>query len=499
MASSLPRSVCLLSIGRTSIRQRPIMPLKARISQGALPARGYAVKALESYQENKTSDPDGVLREDDPDDILFTKKFGLRSLELNRPKKLNSLNGSMARKLVLRLKELSKSDLAQVVVIKGAGRAFCAGGDVVALADWNAKGEPVLSDDYFALEYKLDHLLATYNKPLIAYQDGITMGGGVGLSIHAPFRIATENTVFAMPETTIGFFPEVGATFFLPRMDGELGTYLALTSEQLRGVDVFYHGIATHYIHSSTLPTLSERLSELRFKDYATPNERFAIIASTIAEYDSGLPSTRPAITGAIRQAIDHCFSASTPLEILSQLEKTREATADESIKAWADKTIATIRERSPIGVAVTLRALRLGKSWNIAQAFRNELEISRVFMRHGDFTEGVNARLVQRSKTRPNWSPNTLEGVKADDVDAFFAGIDRDTLTFYTSGEGTKYTEYPHAWLGLPTDQEIEVRLLEGKSGSEIVAEFMKQKNGKVGVREKVEEVVERLRPAKG
>jgi 3-hydroxyisobutyryl-CoA hydrolase len=143
----------------------------------------------------------------------------------------------MARKLVLRLKELSKSDMAQLVVIQGAGRAFCAGGDVVALADWNSNGTPEKSDDYFALEYKLDHLIATFNKPLVAYIDGITMGGGVGLSMHAPFRIATENTVFAMPETTIGFFPEVGATFFLPRMDGNLGTYLALTSEQLRGVD----------------------------------------------------------------------------------------------------------------------------------------------------------------------------------------------------------------------------------------------------------------------
>jgi 3-hydroxyisobutyryl-CoA hydrolase len=143
----------------------------------------------------------------------------------------------MARKLVLRLKELSKSDMAQVVVMRGAGRAFCAGGDVVALSEWNSSNQSVLSDDYFALEYKLDHLIATYNRPYVAYIDGITMGGGVGLSIHAPFRIATENTVFAMPETTIGFFPEVGATFFLPRMDGELGTYLALTSEQLRGVD----------------------------------------------------------------------------------------------------------------------------------------------------------------------------------------------------------------------------------------------------------------------
>ena len=130
--------------------------------------------------------------------------------------------------------------MANVVILRGEGRALCAGGDVTSLAKWNQEKPDgwQKSVDYFALEYVLDHVIATYTKPYVAYMDGITMGGGVGLSVHAPFRIATEKTVFAMPETTIGFFPEVGATFFLPRMDGELGTYLALTSEQLRGVDV---------------------------------------------------------------------------------------------------------------------------------------------------------------------------------------------------------------------------------------------------------------------
>jgi 3-hydroxyisobutyryl-CoA hydrolase len=130
--------------------------------------------------------------------------------------------------------------MANVIVMRGAGRALCAGGDVAQLAEWNKEGPEgqERSKNYFALEYNLDHLIATLKKPYISYMDGITMGGGVGLSVHAPFRIATENTLFAMPETTIGFFPEVGGTFFLPRMDGELGTYLALTSEQVRGVDV---------------------------------------------------------------------------------------------------------------------------------------------------------------------------------------------------------------------------------------------------------------------
>lgn len=136
-----------------------------------------------------------------------------------------------------------------MVVMKGAGRAFCAGGDVAALAKLNGEGKQgqQASKDYFALEYKLDHYIATYPKPYVAFMDGITMGGGVGLSVHAPFRIATENTVFAMPETTIGFFPDVGASFFLPRMDGQIGTYLALTSEQLKGVNVLYVQSCIHW------------------------------------------------------------------------------------------------------------------------------------------------------------------------------------------------------------------------------------------------------------
>lgn len=146
-----------------------------------------------------TADLLRAQKDDDPDDVIFTNNYGVRSIELNRPKKLNSLNGSMVRKIIPRLQEWEKSELAGVVVIKGNGRAFCAGGDVAALAQWNQKGPEgqQQSSDYFGLEYKLDHLIATYNKPYVAFMDGITMGGGVGLSIHAPFRIATENTLFA--------------------------------------------------------------------------------------------------------------------------------------------------------------------------------------------------------------------------------------------------------------------------------------------------------------
>lgn len=432
-------------------------------------------------------------QDDDPDDVIFTNNYGVRSIELNRPKKLNSLNGSMARKIIPRLQEWANSELAGVVVIKGSGRAFCAGGDVAALAAWNKQGPKgqQKSTDYFGLEYKLDHLIATYTKPYVAFMDGITMGGGVGLSIHAPFRIATENTIFAMPETTIGFFPDVGASFFLPRMEGALGTYLALTSEQLKGVDAFYHGIATHYIHSSTLQQLEARLAELQFPDYMTPRQRFGIINTTIEEFSTGLPAERPHISGELRRTIDSVFHVDQPSikDIMASLEKVKKEHTDADIQTWADKTIQTIHSRSPISVAVALQQMRVGRQWSIAQTFQREYSIASKFMAHPDFVEGVTARLVERKKERPNWKPNTLDDVNNQDVEAFFAVGREPLLSLLNQND---YKDYPHAWIGLPKENEI-LREAAGKKTEEVVGKLLEKYEGKQGVREKIAEVLER------
>ena len=433
--------------------------------------------------------------DDDPDDVVFTNNYGVRSVELNRPKKLNSLDGSMVRKIIPRLQEWSQSELAGVVVIKGSGRAFCAGGDVAALAKWNQEGPKgqKRSSDYFALEYKLDHMIATYNKPYVAFMDGITMGGGVGLSIHAPFRIATENTLFAMPETTIGFFPDVGASFFLPRMEGGLGTYLALTSEQLKGVDAFYHGVATHYIHSSTLQALESRLAELQFPDYMTLNDRFKIIDATIEEYATGLPAPRPHISGELRQTIDRVFHRDQPdvQAILDSLAKVRDESSSEELKTWATKTIETLHTRSPTAVAVALEQMRIGRNWNIAEAFQKEHDIATNFMAHPDFVEGVTARLIQRKKERPNWQPNTIQEVKMEDVRKLFARKkgDRGLKLLNESS----YDQYPHAWIGLPREDEIW-NAASNKTPQQVAATLLEKYNGKQGVRERVAEVLERL-----
>src|SRR6186713_1697556 len=225
----------------------------------------------------------------------------------------------------------------------GAGeKAFCAGGDVAALALWNQSGEKgqQRSAEYFGQEYQLDHLIATYGKPYVAYMDGITMGGGVGLSVHAPIRIPTEKTIFAMPETTIGFFPDDGGSFFLPRLYGYTGTYLALTSERLQGVNAFYAGIATHYVHSSSLGDLTARLSELVFKDYETQAERLKAIDATIEEYSTGLPHDEPILLGGeLRQAIDRSFKHDSIEKIIEALNKEKEGPMAE----WAQKTLDTL------------------------------------------------------------------------------------------------------------------------------------------------------------
>ncbi|KAF1815590.1 3-hydroxyisobutyryl-CoA hydrolase mitochondrial precursor [Eremomyces bilateralis CBS 781.70] len=473
---------------RCSYRPAFNMPLRAKVQSSAMPqTRRYA-----SMQELIKEQPN-----DDLEDVVFTNQYGLRLIELNRPKKLNSLDGSMARKIIPRLREWEKSSMANVVLIKGAGRAFCAGGDVAALAKWNKEGPAgqQRSKDYFAVEYGLDHMIATYGKPYIAFMDGITMGGGVGLSIHAPFRIATENTVFAMPETTIGFFPEVGASFFLPKMDGNLGTYLALTSEQLKGVDVFYHGVATHFMHSTSLPELESRLAELQFKDYTSLQERYQIINATIEEFNTGLPSPRPSITGQQRLIIDTVFNPNHKISsVLSGLEAiTNDSNSSEAIKKWAARTTATINERSPTSVAVTLEQMRVARTWDIATAFRMEHAIAGVFMAHPDFVEGVSARLIERKKTRPDWKPNTLPEVSEQQVQKFFNA--EPELELLVNRKESSFVEYPHKDIGLPQEKDIRQVAKEGRyMGEEIVQHFLEKKKHKQGVREKVEEVLERI-----
>lgn len=365
---------------------------------------------------------------------------------------------------------------------------------MAALAKQNKEGPEgqQKSTEYFGLEYKLDHLIATYSKPYVAVLDGITMGGGVGLSVHAPFRIATERTLFAMPETTIGFFPDVGGSFFLPRLDGEIGTYLALTSERLSGVQAFYSGIATHYLDSSALGNLTTRLSELVFKDYATLPERLDLVNETIAEFSTGLPSIdeeKIHLSGKLREAIDRCFKHDTLQEILTALESE----AKTGNKEWAEKTLETLKSRSPTSLMVTLRQLRLGKHWSIAETFQREHQIASHFMSHPDFVEGVSARLMSKPPREPTWSPASHTSLTDEDIDNFFRIPPGETRLPLISG-GKDYTSYPHERFALPSEKAIEKFVRDtGKSKKSVVNTFVESWGEKEGVREKVSEVLAR------
>ncbi|KAM7219967.1 3-hydroxyisobutyryl-coa hydrolase [Rhypophila decipiens] len=461
------------------------MPLRAKLQlQGQQVPRRAEMSSKAVFREKPG---------DEPEDVLFNSLYGLRSIELNRPKKLNALNGSMIRKIGPRLLEWSKSDMANIIVMKGAGeKAFCAGGDVAELAKMNKTDPngPRKATEYFALEYKLDHLIATYNKPYIAFMDGITMGGGVGLSVHAPFRIATERTVFAMPETTIGLFPDVGGSFFLPRMPGATGTYLALTSSRLTGANVFYSGIASHYLHSSSLPQLESRLAELRFKDHETLPQRYAKISATMEEFCTGLPHDQPILLGGeLRKAIDRCFSHDSVSSIILALKAEKGPT-----EAWAQETLKTLYERSPTSVHVTLRQMRIGKGWSIAQTFQREHQMAAKFMKGHDFTEGVTARLIE--KRAPNWKPESLDDIDPEDdiADSYFSIASPNEVPPLKLLNEVDYFKYPYEGIGAPTEAQVEAYVNEGiYSRDQIMNHFLTQCEGRQGVAPVVNEILRR------
>jgi enoyl-CoA hydratase len=315
---------------------------------------------------------------------------------LNRPKALNALDLSMIRACARALDTWRDDPRVHAVVIEGAGdRAFCAGGDVRALRQYELDGEHFRAEEFFREEYALNLTIATYPKPYIALIDGICMGGGIGLSVHAPYRVATEHAGFAMPETAIGFFPDIGATFLLPRLPGELGTYLGLTGLRMQGGDAVHAGMATHFTRREDLPALSQALAEDG--------------PAALASHGAPLPAFSLA---PHRAAIDRCFSADTVTETMRRLEALDEE--------WAVKAVAALRAVSPSALCWTLEALRRGANLTLPQTQAAELALTRTTMRHPDFAEGVRAMVVDKDR-KPRWQPARIEEVEPAAIAAMF------------------------------------------------------------------------------
>lgn len=328
---------------------------------------------------------------------------GVGHLSLARPRAINALTLDMVEAMQRILLEWRDNPAVQTVLIDHAeGRGFCAGGDVAAvrrsvLEDGGAAGRA-----FFREEYRLNHLLFTYAKPVVAFMDGITMGGGVGIAMPAQFRVATENTLFAMPEGAIGLFPDVGAGWYLSRLPGRIGPFLALTGARLDGAECLWAGLATHYLPS-------EALAEAKARIIAAPDS----ISTILDEF-----STEPPEARLTRNAgnIDHFFASDRLEDILSALE------ADDS--KWAGKELATLRSKSPLTMKVALRQIAEAKALSdFADEMRVEYRLAARMIVEPDFAEGVRAVLVDKDNA-PRWNPAAPEGISEAKLDAIFAPL---------------------------------------------------------------------------
>jgi len=333
------------------------------------------------------------------DDTIIARRDGrVGRVLINRPKALNALTLDMVRGFTQALRTFHDDPHVHAVVIEGAGdRAFCAGGDIRALRDGQLSGDRTGVEAFFREEYDLNFMIASYPKPFIALIDGICMGGGIGVSVHGPYRVATEHAMFAMPETAIGFFPDIGGTFFLPRLPGHLGVYLGLTGLRTTGADAVHAGFATHFVSRARLPALSAALAEIG--------------VAALARFAEPLP---PCSIETHLAAIDHCFSAGTVGEIVARLERE---TGD-----WAATALKAMRTVSPTALAFTLEAFRHGADMTLRRTLDAEFLLTRTTMAYPDFAEGVRAMVVDKDGA-PKWRPARIENVDPEAIDALFGG----------------------------------------------------------------------------
>jgi len=340
-------------------------------------------------------------------DILFERRGAAGLVTLNRPQALNAVSLGMVRALTRQLAEWeSDPEIARVIVTSNDTRAFSAGGDLRALYDLGRAGRYEEALGYFREEYALNARIKGYRKPYVSLIDGIVMGGGVGISVHGSHRVAGDKFIFAMPEVGIGFFPDVGATFFLPRLPAALGIYCALTGERLDAADAVAAGVATHRVPSAQFPDLIETLCR------ALP-------------LDASLAAcARPAAGGPVvsrGRAIATLFTGERVDDILAALDATGAAGGTDA--AFASAAAALIRTKSPTSLKVTLAQMQRGSALDFAECMRTELRIVSRVVRGHDFYEGVRAVIIDKDQA-PRWQPSTLAAVSAAEVERHFAPL---------------------------------------------------------------------------
>ena len=330
-------------------------------------------------------------------EIIVDKQGRLGRIRLNRPTALHALTTAMCLAISDALAEFEgDDDLAAVVFDHAAGRGFCAGGDIRMLAQ-SGRGDGSEARAFFHAEYRMNHQLFTYSKPTVAIMDGVVMGGGVGIALPCSFRVATENTRFAMPETGIGLFPDVGGGWYLPRLPGQVGKFLALTGARLDGSECLLLGLATHYMVAEAVLAAIDALHD-------SPD-----VARTLEACSTPAPNARIIEN---RANIDRLFSADTVAAAMAALESDG--------GDWAMNELATLRTKSPLSLAISLRQLREGAAMpDFASEMRQEYAIGSRMVHTRDFIEGVRALIVDKDNM-PRWQP----AVSENEVDAIFAPL---------------------------------------------------------------------------
>ncbi|UWF77373.1 MULTISPECIES: enoyl-CoA hydratase/isomerase family protein [Microbacterium] len=329
--------------------------------------------------------------------VLVRTEHSLGRITLNRPRAINALDPEMIERITTALQDWRDDSDIQCVLIDGEGeRGLCAGGDVRALYDQIVGGRTELTEAFFRAEYAMNAMIAEYPKPVVAFADGITMGGGIGLAGHAAVRIVTERSRLAMPETRIGFTPDVGGTWLLGRAPGRLGEYLGLTGTSMNAADAIYAGFADHYVPSDRLDALRDALAHRA--DPGTPNELVLLFDET----------PEPSSLIAARSWVDDAFAADSVAEILDRLDAREEPDAAAAA--------ATLRELAPTGLAVTLDAVREARAMSgVREALEGEYRRVIWFVHHHpDLVEGIRAQLVDKDR-QPKWQPASIAELAPD------------------------------------------------------------------------------------
>jgi enoyl-CoA hydratase len=346
-------------------------------------------------------------------EVLFEEMQGqagnLGVITLNRPEVLNALNQTMFNAVDKQLEAWDHDDHIKAVVIRAVeGRAFCAGGDIRAAYEKAKAKDPALPE-FFGDEYRMNKRIYHFSKPYIALMDGITMGGGVGISIHGSHRVATDRYLFSMPETGIGFYPDVGATYFLPRLRNKVGYYLGLTGAKIDYQDCFVLGLIDHVVGRDAFPDILKKLADTPFSK--NPDAAVSDILNFFhAPVGESVLFTR-------LPAIEVCFSKNTVEEIMKALEYFPDA--------WCQLTETVMSTKSPTSLRVTLRQLQEGSKLKFDACMDLEYQLTRRFIQGHDFFEGIRAVVIDKDYA-PHWRPAKLDAVMAADVDSYFSASEK-------------------------------------------------------------------------